>query len=49
MSLVNNSFVDAFGVCVEGYIEHLKGQVDKTLAIQALQGCRLAFATSFAY
>jgi hypothetical protein len=38
--------VDVFGVCVEGYIEDLKGHVSKTLTIQALQGCRLTFANS---
>ncbi len=40
--------VDVFGVCVEGYIEDMKGQVNKTLAVKALQGCRLALANSFA-
>jgi hypothetical protein len=38
-----------FGVCAEGYIEDLKGQVSKTLAIQALQGCRLALENSSTY
>ncbi len=28
--------VDVFGVCVERYVEKLKGQVSKSLAIQAL-------------
>jgi hypothetical protein len=28
--------VDVFGVCVEGYVEELKGQVSKSLTIQAL-------------
>jgi hypothetical protein len=28
--------VDVFGVCTEGYVEELKGQVNKSLAIQAL-------------
>jgi hypothetical protein len=41
--------VDVFGVCVEGYIEDVKGQVSKTLVVQTLQGCRLALANSFAY
>jgi hypothetical protein len=27
--------VDVFGVCVEGYVEEPKGQVNKSLAIQA--------------
>ncbi len=25
--------IDVFGVCVEGYVEELKGQVSKSLAI----------------
>jgi hypothetical protein len=29
-------------VCAEGYVEELKRQVNKSLAIQALQSCRLA-------
>jgi len=41
--------VDVFGVCAEGYIEDLKGQVSKTLAIQTLQGCRLALENSSTY
>jgi hypothetical protein len=36
--------VNVFGVCVEGYIEELKGQVNKSLAVWALQSCRLALA-----
>jgi hypothetical protein len=32
--------------CVEGYVEELKGQVSKSLAVHALQSCRLAFANS---
>jgi len=38
--------VDVFGVCVEGYVEELKGQVSKSLTIQTLQSCRLALANS---
>jgi len=34
--------IDVFGVCEKGYIEKPKGQVSKSLAIQALQSCRLA-------
>jgi hypothetical protein len=34
--------VDVFGVCVEGYVEKRKGQVNKSLAVQALYNCRLA-------
>ncbi len=37
-----------FGVCAEGYIEDLKGQVNKTLVVQALQGYKLAPTNSFA-
>jgi hypothetical protein len=40
--------VDIFGVCVEGYVEELKGQVSKSQAVRALQSCRLALANSFA-
>ncbi len=28
--------VDVFGVCADGYVEESKGQVNKSLAIQAL-------------
>jgi hypothetical protein len=28
--------VDVFGVCAKGYVEELKGQVSKSLAIHAL-------------
>jgi len=38
--------IDAFGVCVEGYVEEPKGQVTKSLVVQALQSCRLAFVNS---
>ncbi len=31
--------IDVFGVCVEGYV---KGQVNKTIALQELQSCRIA-------
>jgi len=27
--------VDVFGVCAKGYVEELKGQVSKSLAVQA--------------
>ncbi len=30
------SVVDVFGVCAEGYVRELKGQVSKSLAVQAL-------------
>ncbi len=29
--------VDLFGVCVDGYVEEPKGQVRKSLAIQAIE------------
>jgi alcohol dehydrogenase class IV len=32
--------------CVEGYVEELKGHVSKSLAVHALQSCRLALANS---
>jgi len=28
--------VDAFGVCAKGYVQDPKGQVSKTIALQAL-------------
>jgi hypothetical protein len=28
--------VDVFGMCVEGYVEELKGQVSKSLVVQEL-------------
>jgi hypothetical protein len=28
--------VDVFGVCAKGYVEELKGQVSKSLVVQAL-------------
>ncbi len=39
--------VYVFGVCAEGFVEEPKGQVNKSLAVQALQNCRLARANSF--
>jgi hypothetical protein len=43
VSIINKQLiVDVFVVCVEGYVEELKGQVSKSLAVQALQSCRLA-------
>jgi hypothetical protein len=33
--------VDVFGVCAKGYAEEPKGQVSKSLVVQALQSCRL--------
>jgi hypothetical protein len=32
--------VDVFGVCVEGYVEELKGQISKSLVVLALQSYR---------
>jgi hypothetical protein len=40
--------IDVFGVCAEGCVKELKGWVSKSLAIQALQSCRVALANSFA-
>jgi hypothetical protein len=34
--------VDVFGMCVEGYVDELKRQVSKSLAVQALQSCRFS-------
>jgi hypothetical protein len=36
------------GACVGGYVEEPKRQVSKSLVIQALYNCRLAFAILFA-
>jgi hypothetical protein len=38
--------VNVFGMCANGCVEELKGQVNKSLTIQALQSCRLALANS---
>jgi len=38
--------VNVYGVCAEGYVEELKGHVNKSLLIQALQNCRLALTNS---
>jgi hypothetical protein len=34
--------VDVFGVCAEWYVDDQKGQVSKSLALRALQSCRIA-------
>ncbi len=39
--------VDVFGVCVKGYVEELKGQVSKSIAIQTIYSCRFAPTNSF--
>jgi len=39
--------VDVFGVCAKGYVEESKGQVSKSLVVQALQTCRFAPSNSF--
>jgi len=39
--------VDVFRVCAKRYVEELKGQISKSLVIQALQKCRLAPTNSF--
>jgi hypothetical protein len=41
--------VDVFGVCAEGYVEEPKGQVSKSLVVQALHNCKLALANSSTY
>ncbi len=33
-------------MCADGYVEELKGQVNESLVVQALQSCRLAPANS---
>ncbi len=40
--------VDVFGVCAKGYVEEPKGQVNKSLVVQALYSCRFTPANSFA-
>ncbi len=39
--------IDVFGVYVEGYVRDSKGQVNKTITLQALQSCRIT-PTNFA-
>jgi hypothetical protein len=39
--------VYVFGVCADGYVEKSKGQIGKSLAIQALHNCRLAPTNCF--
>jgi hypothetical protein len=39
--------IDVFGVCAKGYVEDLKGQVNRSLALQALQSYKLAPRNSF--
>ncbi len=34
--------VNVFGMCAKGYVEEPKGQVSKSLAVQALQSYKLA-------
>jgi hypothetical protein len=34
--------VDVFRVCAKGYVEDLRGHVSKSLALQALQSCKIA-------
>jgi hypothetical protein len=41
--------INVFGMCVEGYVEKSKGQVNKSLAVHALQSCKLALANSSTY
>ncbi len=41
--------VNVFGVCAEGHVEKLKGQVNNSLAVQTLQNCRFAPANSSTY
>jgi hypothetical protein len=33
--------IDVFGMCADGYVEELKGLINKSLVVQALQSCRL--------
>ncbi len=48
MYVINKQLIiDVFGVCAKGYVEELKGQVSKSLVVQALQSCRLAPTNSF--
>ncbi len=35
-------------MCAKGYVEEPKGQVSKSLVIQALQNCKFTLANSFA-
>jgi hypothetical protein len=47
-NLLIHTTLDVFGVCVEGYVEESRGQVSKSLVVQALQSYRLAPTNSFA-
>ncbi len=38
--------IDVFGVCLEGYVEDLKGQVSKIVTLQALSSCRITSTNS---
>jgi hypothetical protein len=40
--------VYVFGVCADGYVEEPKGQVSKSLVVQALQSCKLVPTNSSA-
>jgi hypothetical protein len=41
--------IDVFGVCTKGYVEELKGHVNKSLVVQALQSCKLTPANFSTY
>jgi hypothetical protein len=47
-NLLIHTTLDVFGVCMGGYEEEQKGQVSKSLAVHALQSCKLACTNSFA-
>ncbi len=40
--IIKQLILDVFRVCVKGYVKEPKGQVNKSITIQALQNCRLA-------
>jgi hypothetical protein len=42
--VISKLIVDVLGVCAKGYVEYSKGQVNKSLALQALQSCTIALA-----
>ncbi len=47
--IIKQLIIDVFGMCENGMQKNLKGQINKSLAIQVLQSCRLALANSYAY
>jgi hypothetical protein len=47
--IIKKLIVYVFGMCAKGYVEKPKRQVNKSLAVHALQSCKLALANSSTY